>query len=368
MLEYEKLFITLRCQTDSGIFRVRVVGSGSVYKTFFDSVSLGVYKSPSVRVVQENHYYPFGQNMVGIEEKDQQSTSSSAEQKFQYNAKEKLGEFGLFWNDHGARNLDLQTGRWTSIDPLAEKFAQQSPYCGFDNNPAGKSDPTGKSAQDPPGAGYYAASITTRYIGFGLRHPIASLRIGLGVTKGESNISTNATRFATRGEVLFGSKKGQQDEGSENGAFRHTLWQATIAAEFGGVTAKEAGNAHEANPFTDLNERSFENIAEADQTVDLLNNEVGRNIGESNKDADMNELANLVLSEFKTNGLFVATKNEDGNWNVSRGKLSSKKYNQLTEIFKNLNANDRTSAEQIESDKKAMAEMQKLDNGPKLQR
>ncbi len=49
--------------------------------------------------------------MVGLEEKDQQSTSSSAEQKFQYNAKEKLDEFGLFWNDHGARNLDLQTGR-----------------------------------------------------------------------------------------------------------------------------------------------------------------------------------------------------------------------------------------------------------------
>ncbi len=148
LTKYEKLFITLRCKEDSAMFKLRVVGSGVGYKTFFDSVSLSVYKSPSVRVVQENHYYPFGQNMVGIEEKDQQSTSSSEEQKFQYNAKEKLDEFGLFWNDHGARNLDLQTGRWTSIDPLAEKFAQQSPYCGFDNNPAGKSDPTGKSSED----------------------------------------------------------------------------------------------------------------------------------------------------------------------------------------------------------------------------
>ncbi|TAF30287.1 MAG: hypothetical protein EAZ57_11890, partial [Cytophagales bacterium] len=77
------------------------------------------------------------------------------EQKFQYNAKEKLDEFQLFWNDHGARNLDLQTARWTAIDPLAEFFWEVSPYCAFLNNPIYYADPTGMAAEKgvPPSPG-----------------------------------------------------------------------------------------------------------------------------------------------------------------------------------------------------------------------
>ncbi|TAF31666.1 MAG: hypothetical protein EAZ57_11100, partial [Cytophagales bacterium] len=70
--------------------------------------------------------------------------SSQEEQKFQYNAKEKLDEFGLYWNDHGARNLDLQTGRWTAIDPLAEKYTPFSPYVVMGNNPVMFLDPDGR--------------------------------------------------------------------------------------------------------------------------------------------------------------------------------------------------------------------------------
>ncbi|TAF31281.1 MAG: hypothetical protein EAZ57_00180, partial [Cytophagales bacterium] len=72
------------------------------------------------------------------------SLSSQEEQKFQYNAKEKLDEFGLFWNDHGARNLDLQTGRWTAIDPLAEKYTNLNPYNFVADNPMNAIDTDGK--------------------------------------------------------------------------------------------------------------------------------------------------------------------------------------------------------------------------------
>jgi hypothetical protein len=51
------------------------------------------------------------------------------------------------YNDHGARNLCLQTGRWTGVDELAHKYWETSPFVSMLNNPMKYVDPTGKSAE-----------------------------------------------------------------------------------------------------------------------------------------------------------------------------------------------------------------------------
>ncbi len=281
--------------------------------------------------------------------------------------------------------------RFISADPLQFKYPELTPFQYASNAPTSNIDLDGAEPENKvepgiwtkpelPGSivngpgfntqainsskllgpGFYSASINARYIGFGVRNPLISLRIGFGVTPGATDISTNSTRFATRGEVLYGSKRIEDDRGSEKGAFRHCLWQATITSEYNKGIAAQAGNAHEEYPFTDLSIRSYINIYEADQTVDLLNNFIGRNIGEDNKNARMDELAILVLDEFKNKGLYTASKNIEGNWIVSKTKLSTEKYNQLKEIYKGLNENGRTPAEQITIDDKARKQLDEL--------
>ena len=278
--------------------------------------------------------------------------------RFLFNAKELDEESGMYY--YSARYYAPPT--FISRDPMFEKYPSISPYAYCLNNPVILIDPDGRSPKDPPynGAGYYAAEVNTRYLGFGLRNPAAAMRIGFGVTRGASNISTNATRFATRGEILNGSKRSQEDRGSENGAFRHVLWQATITSEFDRSVAAQAGNAHEGNPYTNLAVRTFANLDDADQVVDMLNNQIGRNIGDANKGASMNDLAKTVLDEFKTNGLYTASKGDDGNYTISKTKLSSTKYDQLMQIFDGLNSNGRTPAEQKAADIESKQRLEQL--------
>jgi RHS repeat-associated protein len=64
---------------------------------------------------------------------------------YQYNGKELNSDFGLDWLDYGARWYDASIARWSAVDPLAEKFVNQSPYDYVFNNPLSWTDPDGRA-------------------------------------------------------------------------------------------------------------------------------------------------------------------------------------------------------------------------------
>ncbi|MCE1680863.1 hypothetical protein LWT40_23060, partial [Enterobacter hormaechei] len=70
---------------------------------------------------------------------------------------------------------------------------------------------------------------------FAKLYPKEALEIGL-FSKGSTNITTNAVRFATQGDEkkgTFTQPKEMQGEGTQVNAFRHMIWQATLAARYG---------------------------------------------------------------------------------------------------------------------------------------
>ena len=68
-------------------------------------------------VTETNHYYPFGGTFA-----------SGTVQPYKYNGKELDTKAGLNWYDYGARHYDAVLGRFTTQDPLAEKYYKLSPY------------------------------------------------------------------------------------------------------------------------------------------------------------------------------------------------------------------------------------------------
>ena len=87
-------------------------------------------------IVQVNDYYPFGA-LYG-------SGTGDAAQRYKYNGKELERMHGLDWYDYGARWMDPVLCRFTTMDPLCEKYYDTSPYAYCANNPVKYVDPDGK--------------------------------------------------------------------------------------------------------------------------------------------------------------------------------------------------------------------------------
>jgi RHS repeat-associated protein len=88
------------------------------------------------------NYYPFGSEM---RMQDPAQMAGDTWQPYRFTSKELDKQNGLNWYDFGARWYDVAgVPMWTSVDPLAEKYYNVSPYAYCNNNPVMFIDPDGR--------------------------------------------------------------------------------------------------------------------------------------------------------------------------------------------------------------------------------
>ncbi|MEL6194787.1 MAG: RHS repeat-associated core domain-containing protein, partial [Bacteroidota bacterium] len=124
----------------------RVIASNYSYEYFLKD-HLGntrVTFDESKSIIQDDHYYPFGMRMAGVD-----TVGTDLPNRYRYNGKELHTELDLGWYDYGARMYDPSIARWNGVDALAEMDNMYSPYTYVRNNPIILIDPDGNFATNP---------------------------------------------------------------------------------------------------------------------------------------------------------------------------------------------------------------------------
>ncbi len=99
--------------------------------------SVRVVAAQNADVRQVNQYYPFGDLIA-----DSHVTAGTSDNRYRFIGKEFGERTGLY--DFSARYLEPSMGRFTTIDPLAEKYPSVSPYVYCSGDPVNRVDPDGR--------------------------------------------------------------------------------------------------------------------------------------------------------------------------------------------------------------------------------
>jgi RHS repeat-associated protein len=305
------------------------------------------------QIISYEEYYPYGSSSY-------QAVRSQTEtpKRYRYTGMERDDENGL--NYHGSRYYAPWLGRWASCDPKetasntppvkstlgdARYFSTaldqrdsrefvanrhgQNLYLYCSDNPVGFIDLNG---EDPS---------SWDLVGFRVWHSTLAKAVGLPEGRGyfsssvvpvpsaHPNITSLAVRFSN---YLPVDRNQSVHEGSNTNAIRHAIWQGLITRDFSAEDAKFVGDFHEDNPTRDLSVSHFENpkanrgnvtnphdfwdltekewsdiiLANADETIDLLNNERARTFYTKIQDKTNKGIVQYYLGVFESQGFYVA--------------------------------------------------------------
>ncbi|MBD2770490.1 hypothetical protein IC235_21610 [Hymenobacter sp. BT664] len=164
----------------TGYLRVSLVNEGA-QPVYFDSLTIRRPTAERLVVSQENHYYPFGMALTGVAVNTAPAPVAS---KDRYNAGAELqddlleAENSLYSTLY--RSYDPTIGRFWGVDPLAEAYADLTPFQYAANDPVNFNDPNGDliPSQDIPGVSEGGYPMGMGSSGWGANGPAGAFGSG----------------------------------------------------------------------------------------------------------------------------------------------------------------------------------------------
>ncbi|TGN30008.1 DUF6443 domain-containing protein [Empedobacter tilapiae] len=163
----------------------------------------------SLKVLEENNYYPFGLKHSGYNNTNLANTNY----KYKYNGQELQDELGLNWYNYRYRNYDPTIGRFFGVDPISEDYYNISTYQFAHNNPVWKIEIEGlegASTTNPDIQSSAGSNWSISDFGQGVVNGAKGLVQGL--------IESNPISTSIRAYNEFGKIKDAYDTGGVNSA------------------------------------------------------------------------------------------------------------------------------------------------------
>jgi RHS repeat-associated protein len=101
-------------------------------------------------------YYPYGEDIAESASAVSSSAPGASLQPYRFNGKESQEFAGLPYLDYGARYYHPLSSRWTTMDPMAEKYYSVSPYAFCSGNPVNFVDTDGRKL-------YFANNVSQQF-------------------------------------------------------------------------------------------------------------------------------------------------------------------------------------------------------------
>jgi hypothetical protein len=163
-------------------------------------------------------------------------------------------------------------------------------------------------------SGYSQSAEVSRYeLSWSFFHPGTAIKV--------KKIKDECDRFFDKKTI-----QAQLDSFSNGGkldAYRHIFYMAAFAQKVNAEKLRMLGMAHEKNNYNQFKKGGLEygEIPDSLSTVmDLYNNELGFKLGSANKNADLQKLSRLVITEIKNGKAIVMKRKRSGTYVDCSGK------------------------------------------------
>ena len=247
-------YVNNRIYEDGVLKRTLIEGgyieNGAYY--YYHTDHLGnnrVVANASGAIVQKTHYYPFGMPFTD-------GTASGA-QPYKFGNKEFDTKHALNQYDFEARFYESTIGRFTTMDPMAEKYPGISPYVYCANNPIRNIDPDGRKWKD----------TQDKEIANQLQQQAASRDKSLA--KQEANINAKIEKIENNAK-LSTDKKTQQIA-TQQGKLENVQEQRSILSNFS-ESITQLGNSKTVFTFNTVGQGTTATLSSMTDGTVVINN------------------------------------------------------------------------------------------------